>query len=121
MAVRPARIRVVGSSRPHLRQVKAPFVHPNSRRPGGPPVVGADPSVEAGAACAEVDTELFFTDHATSNELAKAICAACPVREACLDRALANNEQYGVFGGLTAKERRALGRKRAPQAGGEAA
>jgi WhiB family transcriptional regulator, redox-sensing transcriptional regulator len=121
MAVRPVTNRVIGSFRPHLRQVKPPYTHPNSRRPGGPPTQGADPTVEAGAACAEVDTELFFTDSATSNELAKNICAVCPVRVACLERAVANNEQYGVFGGLTPKERRALGRKRAPQAGGEAA
>lgn len=39
---------------------------------------------------------------------AKAICATCSVRQRCLDYALANNERYGVWGGLTDVERRAL-------------
>ncbi|RAJ61724.1 transcription factor WhiB [Streptomyces sp. Amel2xB2] len=121
MTVRPVTIRVVGSSRPHLHQAKRPYVHPNRRGPGGPPVPGADPNVEASAACAEVETELFFNDRPADIELAKDICASCPVRAACLERALENNEQFGVFGGLTANQRRALRRKRARQVGGEAA
>ncbi|WP_181764121.1 WhiB family transcriptional regulator [Streptomyces albidus (ex Kaewkla and Franco 2022)] len=108
MVLRPVTIRVVGSSRPHLLQAKQTHIHPNHRRPGGPPVPGADPTVEAGAACAEVETELFFSEHAAAIEIAKSICESCPVRTACLDRAQANGEQFGVFGGLTAQERRAL-------------
>lgn len=42
---------------------------------------------------------------------AKAICNACPVRELCLDYALAAKEEYGIFGGLTPSERRLLRRK----------
>jgi len=39
---------------------------------------------------------------------AKAICEACPVRQPCLDHALANDERYGIWGGLTDRERRLL-------------
>lgn len=39
---------------------------------------------------------------------AKAVCAKCPVRHECLDVALTNDEQYGVWGGLTGSERRAV-------------
>ena len=39
---------------------------------------------------------------------AKAVCEGCSVREECLDHALANNERYGIWGGLTDAERRNL-------------
>lgn len=42
---------------------------------------------------------------------AKSICAACPVRELCLDYALVAKEEWGIFGGLTPQERRLLRRK----------
>ncbi|MFE9426210.1 WhiB family transcriptional regulator [Kitasatospora sp. NPDC006697] len=47
-----------------------------------------------------------------SGRRAKAICSACPVRAACLAGALERREQFGVFGGLTADERRAVLRRR---------
>ncbi len=37
---------------------------------------------------------------------AKAVCASCPVQSQCLDHALANDERYGIWGGMTDKERR---------------
>jgi WhiB family transcriptional regulator, redox-sensing transcriptional regulator len=39
---------------------------------------------------------------------AKSVCTLCPVRSECLEMALANDEQYGVWGGLTTSERRSL-------------
>ncbi|MFI8266495.1 MULTISPECIES: WhiB family transcriptional regulator [unclassified Streptomyces] len=42
------------------------------------------------------------------DEAAKRVCAVCPVREACLDHALRTREPFGVWGGLTEEERRAL-------------
>ena len=37
---------------------------------------------------------------------AKAVCASCPVRQDCLEMAIANNERYGIWGGMTDLERR---------------
>lgn len=45
-------------------------------------------------------------------QLAKLICAQCPVRDICMNEALNNGEQFGVWGGLTAEERWDLLRKR---------
>ncbi|ASR85352.1 WhiB family transcription factor [Mycobacterium phage Tierra] len=63
---------------------------------------------EADALCAQVDPELFFPDKGQSSKPAKAICAACPVREVCLDRALASGEQFGIWGGETAYDRKLM-------------
>ena len=43
---------------------------------------------------------------------AKAICADCPVRQACLEHALAHREREGVWGGTTERERRRIVRQR---------
>lgn len=51
------------------------------------------------AACAEVDTGLFFSDEFDDIAEAKRVCLACPVRARCLDAAVAGGEQYGVWGG----------------------
>lgn len=66
------------------------------------------------AACLGEDQEKFFhgQGHGERPDDARALCAACPVREECLDHALTHNETEGVWGGLTAKERRALRRRR---------
>lgn len=63
-----------------------------------------------GAACVGADPGLFFPDaaDARSLQLAKAVCAACPVIEQCLSGALRRGERYGVFGGLTVEERDVL-------------
>ncbi|ATN88665.1 WhiB family transcription factor [Mycobacterium phage Demsculpinboyz] len=60
------------------------------------------------ARCAEVDPEMFFPEKGGSAKPAKRICSRCEVADECLEWALANRENYGVFGGLTAKERRPL-------------
>lgn len=60
------------------------------------------------ANCLGCDPELFFTergDNYTVNA-AKAICRACVVRQECLDFALAHGEKWGIWGGLSEKERR---------------
>ncbi|MEU9420900.1 WhiB family transcriptional regulator [Streptomyces sp. NPDC051000] len=65
------------------------------------------------AACRGLGSEGFFhpdgergPDRAMREEAAKAVCAACPVRAHCLEHALRVAEPYGVWGGLTEKERR---------------
>lgn len=41
-------------------------------------------------------------------QAAKALCGDCPIREQCLEFALANNEAYGIWGGLTPQERNSI-------------
>jgi WhiB family redox-sensing transcriptional regulator len=60
------------------------------------------------AACREVPADLFFPEKGESNRPAKAICARCPVRGECLEAALDRGENFGVFGGLSPRERMAL-------------
>jgi WhiB family transcriptional regulator, redox-sensing transcriptional regulator len=67
------------------------------------------------AACRGMDSELFFAPDGergiakrTRERAAKAVCAACPVREPCLAHALASEERHGVWGGLSEKGRAAL-------------
>ena len=61
----------------------------------------------SGAACATVDPDLFFPEDgdAFGERRAKAICATCPVRAACLAAAIERAEPVGIFGGLTEQER----------------
>lgn len=68
---------------------------------------------EAIEACSQVDPEVMFP----ANELerghpdvkaAKRVCGRCEFRDSCLDGALARREEFGVWGGLTKKEREAL-------------
>lgn len=63
--------------------------------------------------CRGADPEVFYPeDGDEARELAaKAICASCPVREACLDHAIARREKLGVWGGLTERERRRMIRR----------
>ena len=60
------------------------------------------------AACRGVGLNLFFPERGESAEPARRVCARCPVREPCLDYAVTNRIVYGVWGGLTSRERRAL-------------
>lgn len=62
------------------------------------------------ALCAQTDPELFFPEKGGAIRAAKRICAGCPVRAECLADALAHDERFGVWGGLSERERRALRR-----------
>ena len=64
------------------------------------------------AACREADTATFFPASDDEAGPAKAICAECPVQQACLDFALTTRQDDGVWGGLTETERRRLRRRR---------
>lgn len=64
------------------------------------------------AACRGVDPDIFYPVSDDDAGAAKAICAGCPVREACLEYALANRERDGVWGGATERERRRMIRQR---------
>jgi len=60
------------------------------------------------ALCAQTDPELWFPEKGGATHVAKAICAQCFVAAECLDYALTTNERFGVWGGLSERERRAL-------------
>lgn len=64
------------------------------------------------ALCTEVDGELFFPEQGVSARPAKAVCSRCEVRTECLEYALQNDVRFGVFGGLSERERRKLKRSR---------
>ncbi len=64
------------------------------------------------ALCAQTDPEAFFPEKGGSTRDAKKICASCEVRAQCLEYALQNDERFGIWGGLSERERRKL-RKRA--------
>ncbi len=65
------------------------------------------------ANCLGVDPDLFFPERGASTKEAKAVCRACVVREDCLEYALDNSEKFGIWGGLSERERRRLRRARA--------
>lgn len=62
------------------------------------------------ALCAETDPESFFPEKGGSTREAKRICGSCEVRQECLEYALQNDERFGIWGGLSERERRRLKR-----------
>jgi WhiB family redox-sensing transcriptional regulator len=64
------------------------------------------------ALCAQTDPEAFFPEKGGSTRDAKKVCANCEVRAECLDYALSSDERFGIWGGLSERERRKL-KKRA--------
>jgi WhiB family transcriptional regulator, redox-sensing transcriptional regulator len=68
------------------------------------------PAWQAQALCAQTGADFFFPEPGSSVREAKRICAMCEMRSACLDYALENDERFGVWGGLSEKERLALRR-----------
>lgn len=70
-----------------------------------------DPEIpwDRGARCAGSDPDLFFND--AREQEAKQVCADCPIRDVCLERALVSRDE-GVWGGTTQKERRNILRRR---------
>lgn len=84
--------------------------------PSFPLAVDAPTDWRAAAACREVDVEVFFAIDEVSQREAVAICETCPVRRECLEHAIANREQYGVWGGMREQDRKRLVRARRREA-----
>ena len=63
------------------------------------------------ALCAQTDPEAFFPEKGGSTRDAKRICSSCYVRGECLEYALNNDERFGIWGGLSERERRKLKRR----------
>ncbi len=62
------------------------------------------------ALCAQTDPEAFFPEKGGSTREAKRICHGCEVKAECLEYALGNDERFGIWGGLSERERRRLKR-----------
>lgn len=65
------------------------------------------------ALCAQTDPDEWFQEKGGSTRTAKAVCADCPLIAECLEYAIANDERFGVWGGMSERERRHLKRDRA--------
>ena len=73
----------------------------------------AESSWQDFANCLGVDPDLFFPERGASTREAKEVCRGCVVREECLEFALANGEKFGIWGGMSERERRRIRRARA--------
>ena len=62
------------------------------------------------ALCAQTDPEAFFPEKGGSTREAKKVCRSCEVRTECLEYALEHDERFGIWGGLSERERRRLKR-----------
>ena len=69
------------------------------------------PAWQRDALCLEHPEVEFFIERGDSCAPAKAVCARCLVRTECLEYALANSIQHGVWGGLSGRERRGIRRQ----------
>lgn len=102
------------------------------RQPGGKKRPGSVPPIarlvelmdsaltsgwEGGALCAQTDPEEFYPERGGNAKVPKRICSACPVRDECLAYALATDERFGIWGGLSERERRNLQKQIAMDAG----
>ena len=74
--------------------------------------VPEDASWKELALCAQTDPEAFFPENGGTVRDAKRICLSCEVQDRCLDYALSNDESFGVWGGLSERERHTLSRTR---------
>lgn len=63
------------------------------------------------ALCAQTDPEAFFPEKGGSTREAKKVCTGCEVRAECLEYALEKDERFGIWGGLSERERRKLKRR----------
>ena len=84
--------------------VSEPWVYEGELYPGSP-------EWQERALCAQTDPEAFFPEKGGSTREAKKICLSCDVRDRCLEYALAHDERFGIWGGLSERERRKLKRQ----------
>ena len=70
-----------------------------------------NPAWMASAPCAGMGTD-YYGEAGRNSAIAKAVCKGCPNRVRCLEYAIDNDEQFGIWGGMSTRERRALARNR---------
>jgi WhiB family transcriptional regulator, redox-sensing transcriptional regulator len=78
--------------------------------PDDPPVLPRPPHWTEAALCAQVGDDFWFPEKGGSTREAKKVCRACEVKSDCLDYALENDERFGIWGGMSERERRRLKR-----------
>jgi WhiB family transcriptional regulator, redox-sensing transcriptional regulator len=88
-----------------LSEVIVPLAHVVIR-----PEAGDEPGWQDRALCAQTDPEAFFPEKGGSTREAKRVCRNCEVRTECLEFALENDERFGIWGGLSERERRRIKR-----------
>lgn len=66
--------------------------------------------------CRQLAPSTFFPNDGTGVEVARRICATCPVQEPCLEYALAERIDHGVWGGASERERRRIAKRRRQEA-----
>jgi len=66
----------------------------------------------AGGNCRDEAPAVFFPSDGVGVEVARRICATCPVKDPCLEYALRNGIDHGVWGGASERERRRIARRR---------
>jgi WhiB family redox-sensing transcriptional regulator len=62
------------------------------------------------AVCAQTDPELFFPEKGASSHEARRVCRGCGVRKECLEFALKTGQRFGVWGGVSERQRRSMKR-----------
>lgn len=65
------------------------------------------------AKCRGADPDLFFPERGASTRTAKGICRECSVQAECLEFAIVSSEKFGIWGGMSERERRKIRRERA--------
>lgn len=75
-------------------------------------MIAKPPEWTTDALCAQADPEAWYPEKGGSSARAKAICGGCAVRRQCLEHALTNDERFGVWGGLSERERRQIAHMR---------
>lgn len=71
-------------------------------------LLGTTPEWQERALCSQTDPEMFFPEKGGSPQSAKRICARCDVKAECLEYALSFEVRFGIWGGLTERERRRI-------------
>ncbi|HEY2101459.1 MAG TPA: WhiB family transcriptional regulator [Pseudonocardia sp.] len=67
----------------------------------------------ADGSCAETDPEIFYPDKGGSTREPRVVCGRCSIRPECLEWALATDQRFGIWGGTSPEERKAIRRSRA--------
>jgi WhiB family transcriptional regulator, redox-sensing transcriptional regulator len=109
--------RMAGLVSAGLRPAAAELIARDGWPGGQAPGSSLHPAMSTGgwqdlARCRETDAEIFFPEKGGSPRAARRICASCEVREPCLEYALERDERFGIFGGLTTRQRDRLAAQR---------